>query len=314
MVDKLVTLFGGGGFLGRYVAQELLKAGARVRVAARDPRHAFFLRPLGGLGQTQFVVADLARLETLAAAVQGANAVINLVGVFTGDLDKFHVEGARAAARAAADAGAEAFVQISAIGANKRAASNYARTKGLGEEAVRAEMPVATIIRPSTIFGPEDAFINRFARLARLPGPLPVISPNSKFQPVYVADVARAVAQAALDPTRHGGETYELGGPKVMTMMEINRFVVEAIGRGGKPLVAVPDAVAKTMARLGFLPGAPISWDQWLMLKKPNVVGEGAKGFEAFGIVPRPLASVAEGWLVQYRNHGRFARKTASAT
>lgn len=312
MVDRLVTLFGGGGFLGRYIAQELLKTGARIRVAERDPRNATFLKPLGGLGQTQFIAADVSRPETLAAAVQGANAVINLVGVFAGDLDKIHVEGARAAARAAGDAGAEAFVQISAIGADKTSASNYARTKGGGEEAVRAAMPDATIIRPSTIFGPEDAFINRFAGLARLPGPLPVMSPDSKFQPVYVADVARAVARAALDPARYGGNTYELGGPRVMTMMEINRFVLEATGRGNKPVIAIPDIAASAIARLGFLPGAPISWDQWLMLRMPNVVAEDAAGFEAFGIVPRPLAAVAESWLVQYRTHGRFARKTAA--
>ncbi|MBC7985817.1 MAG: NAD(P)H-binding protein [Sphingomonadaceae bacterium] len=313
MIERLVTLFGGGGFLGRYVAQELLRRGARIRIAERNPGDAFFLKPLGGLGQIQFVSADVTRPETLSRAAEGANATVNLVGVLAGDFEKLHVEGARNAARAAAEAGAESFVQVSAIGASREAESRYARTKGLGEEAVRAAMPGATIVRPSILFGPEDRFINKFAAMARLPGPMPVIAPQARFQPAYVADVARAVAAAALDPATHGGKTYELGGPQVMTMLEINRFVAEAIGRSGKTLIEVPDIAARGMARLGFLPGVPLTWDQWLMLQTPNVASEGAPGFEAFGIAPRPLAAVAEGWLVRYRDHGRFARKTMGA-
>ena len=314
MLDRLVTIFGGGGFVGRYLAQDLLHAGARVRIAERHPADAYFLQPLGGLGQRQYVAADITRPETLARACEGADAVVNLVGILDGDFERVHVEGARNAARAAAEAGAEAFVQISAVGAAPDAPSRYARSKAAGEEAVREALPGATIFRPSIVFGPEDGFINRFAALARMiPFALPVMKPGAKFQPAYVADVAEAIAKAAMHPHPHAGETYELGGPEILTMMEINRFVLDAIGRPRKPAIAVPDMVAGMIARLGFLPGAPIAWDQWCSLQTDNVVSEGAKGFEAFGIAPRPLAAVAERWLVQYRSHGRFARKGAGS-
>ena len=195
----IVTVFGGGGFIGRYVCEALLKAGARVRVAERDPRKAWFLQPLGEVGQVSAVVADLRRPSTIDLAVEGSGAVINLVGIFGGDLDKVHVEGAGKAAAAAKSAGAEAFVHISAIGADADSQSDYGRTKGLGEQAVRSAFPKATIVRPSTVFGPEDEFTNRFASMARFPV-LPVIAPRTRFQPVYVRDLGQAIAAAALDP------------------------------------------------------------------------------------------------------------------
>ena len=306
-MDKLVTVFGGGGFLGRYVAQELLRMGARVRVAARDPSHAFFLKPLGGLGQTQFVAADITRPAGAAAAVRGADAVINLVGILAGRFQAVQVDGARNAATAAAQAGAKAFVQISAIGADPAAEADYARTKGEGEAAVRAAFPGATILRPSIVFGPEDQFVNRFAGLiAKLPV-TPVIRAEARFQPAWVVDVARAVARAALAPETYAGRTFELGGPQAISMGELNRFIAESIGKTPR-LAPVPDALAAMMARFGgWLPGAPITWDQWLMLQKDNVVSPGAEGFAAFGIEPTPLAAIAPAYLVRYRREGRFS-------
>lgn len=314
MHDRLVTMFGGGGFLGRYVAQDLLKAGFRIRIAERNPESAHFIKPMGGLGQTQFVAADITRPETLARAVEGADAVINFVGILKGDFQKFHVDGPRNLAEAAGAAGVEDFVQISAIGASADAASQYARSKAGGEEAVREILPQAIVMRPSVIFGPEDGFINRFAAIARrAPFIVPVMKPETKFQPVYVADVAQAVAKAIADPSAYRGRTFELGGPEQLSMRAINRFILDHIGRPDKEIVDVPDMVGSAIASMGFLPGAPISRDQWRSLQSDNVVSEGAEGFAAFGITPRPMAAVADRWLVQYRNHGRFANKAASA-
>ncbi|WP_076068150.1 complex I NDUFA9 subunit family protein [Sphingomonas montana] len=303
----LVTIFGGGGFLGRYVVQELLKAGARVRVAGRDPKNAWFLKPLGGVGQTQFVAVDITRADSVARAVQGSTAVINLVGLLAGRFDAVHVGGARNLAEAAQAAGAGALVQVSAIGADPAAASAYARSKGEGEAAVRAAFPNATIVRPSILFGPEDMFVNKFAQMARMLPILPVLRAPALFQPAFVADAARAIARAALDPLTYGGRTFELGGPDRISMEGLNRWIAGAIGRS-PAIVAIPDQVGALMAKAGrFIPGAPITWDQWLMLQSDNVVAPGAEGFAAFGIDPVPLAAVAPGWLVRYRRHGRFA-------
>lgn len=308
--DRVVTLFGGGGFLGRYAAQALLRSGARLRVVQRDPRRAFFLRPLAAVGQIQFAAADIRDSERVRAAAEGSDAVVNLVGILKGDFRGIHVAGARNVAEAAAAAGAASLVHVSAIGADAGAESDYGRTKGEGEQAVRAAFPGATLLRPSLLFGREDNFVNRFAGLARLAPVLPVISGGTRFQPVYAADAGRAVAAAALDPRRYGGETYELGGPQVLTMRELMEWVCEATGHA-RPLIDVPDPVGKLLARAtGWLPGAPITWDQWLMLRRDNVVSPGAKGLEAFGLSGTPLAAVAEGWLTRYRRHGRFAAKS----
>jgi uncharacterized protein YbjT (DUF2867 family) len=305
--DRLVTLFGGGGFIGRYVAQALFQAGARVRIAEREPRRAFFLKPLCGLGQIQFMRADVTRREEVAAAVRDADAVINLVGILRGNFQAVHIDGARNVAQAAAAAGAQALVHVSAIGADPESESDYGRTKGEGEQAVRAAFPAATLIRPSIAFGAEDNFVNRFAGLTRILPILPVMRGTWKMQPVHAPDLGRAIAKAAIDPASHG-ETYELAGPQVISMREVNQWICQATGRGSKPVVEIPDPIGRLIARLfGWLPMAPITWDQWLMLQKDNVAGAGMPGFEAFGIDPAPLAAVAEGWLPVYRRHGRWA-------
>ena len=308
----LITVFGGGGFVGRYVCEALLHTGARLRVAQRDPRAAYFLQPLAAVGQLGFVAADLDRPATVARAVEGASAVINLVGILKGRFDAIQVEGARTAATAACTAGATAFVQVSAIGADPASPSAYGRSKGQGEEAVRAAFPSATIIRPSLVFGREDLLTNRFASMARLPV-LPVIAPATRFQPIYVADLARAIAAATLDPATHGGKTYELGGPEVMTMRSLNEHIAALAGQS-PTIVEVPAFVAEMMAKMGFLPGAPLTKDQWIMLQQDNVAAPDAPGLAAFDITPTPLAAVAGEWLDRFHAGGRFApRKTAAA-
>ena len=304
---QLITVLGGGGFIGRYVVQKLLARGARVRIAEREPRKALFLKPLGGLGQTQFVAADVRDAASVARAIQGSDAVINLVGSFD-DMQAVHATGAGHIARATANAGIAALIHVSAIGADREAASAYGRSKGDGEAAVRAAFPAATILRPSIVFGREDQFINRFAAMIRLSPVIPVIAPNAKFQPAYVGDVADAVV-AALDAAP--GSLFELGGPQVLTMADLQRWIAEATGRS--PLfVEVPDAVASALASgFGWAPGAPITKDQWLMLQHDNVVAAGAAGLDDLGITPSSLASVADGWLVQYRRNGRFAELAA---
>ena len=309
MTDQLITVFGGSGFLGRYVVQALLKSGARVRIAARDPQGAVFLKTQGGLGQTQFVAADIRKPDTVARALAGSTGVVNLVGILKGDFHAFHVDGARNVAEAAAAAGVKAFVQVSAIGADPSSPSAYGKSKGDGEAAVRAAFPAATILRPSIVFGREDQFVNRFADLIRMLPVVPVIKGDAKFQPVYVGDVAKAIVAALGDVTKSGGKTYELGGPEAISMDGLNRWIAKATGRR-RAFIAMPDIVAGTMASaVGWLPGAPMTKDQWLMLQSDNVVAADAKGLGAFGIVPTPLESVADGWLVRYKRHGRFAAK-----
>ena len=301
---QLITVLGGGGFVGRYVVQRLLARGARVRIAQRTPRAATFLKPLGGLGQTQFVAADVRDPASIARAVQGSDAVINLVGAFD-NMQAVQADGAGHVAAAAKASGVGTLVYVSAIGADRDSLSAYGRSKGDGEAAVRAAFPAAAILRPSIVFGREDQFINRFAAMIRMTPVIPVVAPNVKFQPVYVGDVADAVVAALGDAA--AGQTFELGGPQVLTMGELQRWIADATGRA--PLfVDVPDVVAGALASgLGWAPGAPITKDQWLMLQKDNVVADGAAGLAELGVTPTSLASVADDWLVQYRRHGRFA-------
>lgn len=310
MKDKLVTLIGGGGFLGRYVAQALLARGARVRIAQRDPRRAFFLKPLGGLGQTQFVAADLSKPESIARAVVGSDAVINLVGILSGDFHNVQAEGARIVAEAAAQAGASAFIHISAIGADAASDSAYGRSKGDGEAAVRAAFPAATILRPSIVFGREDQFVNRFAAMIASAPVVPVLRAGTKFQPVYVGDVADAVVAALDHPELAAGKILELGGPDVLTMGGLVRWIAKTTGRR-RAIVELPDAIGATIATFGFLPGAPITADQWKMLARDNVVSS-EDGLKTLGIVPTPLDAVASGWLVRYRKGGRFSTPTTA--
>ncbi len=309
---KLITVFGGGGFVGRYVVETLLRSGARVRVAGRNLKSAWFLKALGNLGQVQFVAADITRPETLAGAVAGADAVVNLVGILKGDFDAIQRAGAQNVAEAAKKAGATGFVQMSAIGADPASPSKYGRTKAQGEAAVRKAFPQATILRPSIIFGREDGFVNRFAGMISLAPAIPVMRGDTKFQPIFVGDVAHAVAKAIANPEQHAGKTHALGGPEIFSMKQINEWIAGAIGRK-RLFIDVPDPIGGLMARVtGFLPGAPITWDQWLMLQKDNIVETGEAGLAAFNITPTPLETVAPAWLVQYRRHGRFGKKAAS--
>lgn len=302
---QLITVLGGGGFVGRYVVQRLLARGARVRVAERAPRKATFLKPLGGLGQTQFAAADVRDPASVARAIAGSDAVINLVGSFA-DMQAVQAAGAGHVAAAANAAGVRSLVHVSAIGADRESPSLYGRSKGDGEAAVRAAFPAAAIIRPSIVFGREDQFINRFATMIRFLPVVPVVAPHAKFQPVYVGDVADAVVAALGDAA--AGKTFEAGGPQVLTMIELQRWIAGATGRD--PLfVELPDAVSGALASgLGWAPGAPITKDQWLMLQRDNVVAEDAAGLADLGVTPTALASVADGWLVQYRRNGRFAK------
>jgi len=306
MKNSLVTVFGGSGFLGRYIVPALLKDGARVRIAARTPGDGWYLKTQGGLGQTQFVSADVSKRDSVDRAIAGSDAAINLVGILKGDFERFHVTGARNVSESAAAAGVAQLVHMSAIGADRASASGYGKSKGEGEDAVRAAFPSATILRPSIVFGREDQFVNRFADLIRTLPVVPIISGSTKFQPVFVGDVARAAVMAIAQPLAYGGQSYDLGGPEILSMAELNRWIANAIGRT-KPMVTMPDAIARTMARtIGWLPGAPMTWDQWLMLQSDNIVG-GADGLKAMAIAPTPLDAVAEGWLVRYRRNGRFA-------
>lgn len=303
-----VTVLGGGGFVGRYVCEALLKAGVRLRVAQRDPRRAYFLQPLGQVGQVGLVRADMRKPETIDRAVEGSAAVINLVGAFSGDLRAIHGTGAGRAAKAARATGAGAFVQVSAIGADADSPSYYGQTKAEGEAAVRSAFPSATIIRPSVLFGPEDDFTNRFARLAQFPI-LPIVAPRTRLQPLHVRDLGNAVAMAALEPKRFGGKTFELGGPEAMTMRQLVERIAALAGQSPS-IVELPDFAAAAIAAFGFLPGAPLTRDQWLMLQKDNVPAARAKGIDPFGIAPTALSAAGE-WLSRFRKGGRFAPRAA---
>ena len=309
--EELVTVFGGGGFVGRYVCEFLLKSGVRVRVAQRNPKQAYFVQPLAQVGQFGFVTADVTNPDSVRHALRGATAVVNLCGAFK-KMQSVHVDGARNVAEWARDIGLDAVVQVSAIGASAQSQSTYGRTKAEGEEAVREAFPSATIIRPSLVFGPEDELTNRFAAMARLPF-LPVIAAKRDFQPVYVRDLGQAIAMAALDPQRFGGQTYEIGGPQVMSMIGLHQAILEITGQ--KPeIVPLPDLFASLLSKLGWLPGAPLTRDQWLMLQRDNVPSGQHPGLEAFGIRPAPLAAVAYEWLGRFHRGGKFAGRRINLT
>jgi NADH dehydrogenase len=301
MQGKLITVFGGGGFLGRYVAQALLGQGARLRIAGRNANSANHIKPLGNLGQVQLMEADIRKPASVQRAVMDADAVVNLVGSFA-DMDAVQNMGAGIVAQAAADAGVGALVHISAIGADAHSDAEYGQSKAGGEAAVHAAFPAAVILRPSIVFGREDQFINRFAGLIRMLPVVPVIGATTKFQPVFAGDVAKAVAAALV---HQDGRVLELGGPEIFSMMELNRWIAKAIGRD--PLfVEVPEIAAKMLAKgTGWMPGAPITDDQFKMLGRDNVV-TGTDGLAAYGIVPTPLDVIAADWLNIYRKHGRF--------
>ncbi len=307
-----VTLLGGSGFLGRHVAQELLARGARLTLASRHPERAFALKPLGNLGQVRLARCDVTNPEMVAAVVAGADAVVNLVGAFAGDLDGLQGRGAGRVAAAARAAGAKAFVHVSANGADAESPVDYARTKAEGEEAVLAQFPGATIMRPSIVFGPDDMFLNRFAGLIAMMPVMPVFGPEARLQPAFVDDVAEAIAGALADPKAHGGKTYELCGPEVLTMLELNQRIAAAEGRE-RLFAPLPDALCGAIAlATGWLPGAPITHDQWRLLQAGNVASGKLPGLDKLGIAARPLGLFLDRWLVRFRKHGRFGEKSVA--
>jgi NADH dehydrogenase len=310
--EQLVTVFGGAGFIGRYVCEFLFRKGIRVRVASRDPRNDYFLQPLARVGQFGFEKADITNRDSVRNAVKSATAVINLCGVFGRAMHSVHVEGARNVAEEAKAAGARSVVHVSAIGASRESQSAYGRTKGEGEEVVRNGFPNATIIRPSLVFGPEDDLTNRFAAMARLPF-LPVIAGKRNFQPVYVRDLGRAIAMAALGPRTYGGKTYEIAGPQVMSMVELHHAILEITGQDPE-VVPLPDLFGTALSYLGWLPGAPLTRDQWMMLQRDNIPSGELPGLEAFGIEPTPLAAVGYEWLGRFHRGGKFAGRRINLT
>jgi uncharacterized protein YbjT (DUF2867 family) len=305
--EELVTVFGGAGFIGRYVTECLLQSGVRVRIASRDPRRDYFIQPLAQVGQFGFVPADITRKDSVDHAIKGASAVINLCGVFGAAVQAVHVEGARNIAETARKHGVASLVHISAINADPKSPSNYGRTKGEGEAAVRKAFKGASIIRPSLVFGAEDQLTNRFATMAQFPI-LPVIAGRRRFQPVYVRDLAQAIANAALDPGKSGGKVFEIGGPQVLTMVELHRAIIEITGQM-TTIVDLPDLVGSLMSRFGWLPGAPLTRDQWLMLAHDNVAAKGAPGLEALGVKPTPLAAVGDEWLSRFSGNRFTGRR-----
>lgn len=317
-LDTLVTVFGGSGFLGRSVVRALCKRDYRIRVAVRRPELAGHLQPLGRVGQIHAVQANLRYPASVEAALRDSHVVINLVGVLTEGgaqtFDAVQAKGAETIAKAAAAAEAQ-LVHVSAIGADAQSPSRYARAKAAGEAAVLAAVPSATIFRPSVVFGPEDQFTNRFAAMARMFPVLPLIGGETKMQPVYVGDVAAAIADA-VDGKAKPGATYELGGPEVLTMREIIETILEITDRE-RPLIPLSFGLARFKAAfLQFAPGAlKLTPDQVTLLERDNVVSEAAKAagltLEGLGIQADSLEAIAPQYLWRFRAAGQFQRKSA---
>jgi uncharacterized protein YbjT (DUF2867 family) len=312
----LITIYGGSGFIGRHVVRAIAKTGARMRVAVRRPDLALHLQPLGDVGQINAVQANVRFPDSLLAAADGADAVINLVGILfpTGKqtFKSVQDEGARHVTEAARAAGASALVHISAIGADADSPSAYARSKALGEDAIKDLYPEAVILRPSVVFGPEDDFFNRFAKLARIAPALPLIGGGrTRFQPVYAGDVAKAV-MAGLTGKAKAGLPYELGGPEVLTLKEVMQRVLTYTMRK-RLLVPEPFWLAKLQAAfLQWLPKPPLTIDQVRLLQTDNVVSEAAikarRTLEGLGIEPVAVAAVVPGYLEQFRPRGQFSQ------
>jgi NADH dehydrogenase len=300
--NALVTIFGGGGFIGNYVAQALLTRGARVRVASRNPDKSWPLKPLANLGQLSFARCDITRDDQIARALQGADYAVNLVGAFEGDLGKLMGDAPGNIAALANENGVKGFVHMSAIGADESSPTAYAKGKGLGERLVREAFENATILRPSIVFGKDDNFLNMFGGLIEMMPVLPVFGPTAELQLVFVDDVAEAVAVALENPAGYGGQTFELGGPEVLTMMDINQRIAASQGRERR-FVAMPDGLSGLFAAM---PLTPMSRDQWTLLKAGSVVAEGANTLADLGIEARPLGLFLDKWMTRYRRFGRF--------
>ena len=304
---SVATVFGGSGFIGRYVVKRLAAAGHVVRVAVRDTEAALFLKPMGAVGQVVPLYAPVTNSADVARAIEGADLVVNLVGTLAerrrGDFQRIHAEAAGSIAATAATARVQQLVHVSAIGADTASASLYARSKGDGERAVRSAFPAATILRPSVVFGAEDQFFNRFGTMAQLLPFMPVIAGATKFQPVYVADVANAVI-AALTRAETPGLTYELGGPRVWSFRELLEFVLKHTHRDRR-LIEIPAALAKLQAVvLEHLPGKLLTRDQLLLLAHDNVVTSGVPGLPELGITPTPVELIEPALLRRFRPGG----------
>ena len=321
-MSKLVTIYGGSGFLGRYIARRIAKEGWRVRVAVRRPNEALFVKPYGAVGQVEPIFCNIRDDASVRAAMTGADAVVNCVGTFDkrgrNNFDAVQAEGAARIARIAAETGVARMVHVSAIGADAESDSDYARTKAGGEAAVKAVFPDAMILRPSVIFGPEDGFFNRFAGMSRLGPILPVVGAETKFQPVYVDDVAQAAVKGVL-----GGAsgTYEIGGPDVATFRELMGEMLKVINRR-RLVVNMPFWMARIMAGLldfgsmltgGLISNTILTGDQVKSLRHDNVVSAGARGLADLGIAPTPMHAVLPDYLWRFRPSGQYEAIKASA-
>jgi uncharacterized protein YbjT (DUF2867 family) len=322
-MSKLVTIFGGSGFVGRYIARRMAKEGWRVRVAVRRPNEALFVKPYGTPGQVEPLACNIRDDASVRAMIRGADAVVNCVGVLNrsgkNTFDAVQSEGAGRIARIAAAEGVGYLVHISAIGADTGSDSDYARTKGEGEAAVLAAFPNAVILRPSIIFGTEDGFFNRFAGMTRMGPVLPVVGADTRFQPVHVDDVARAAVKGALGQAAPG--VYELGGPEVDTFRGLMGRMLKVVQRR-RAVVDVPFFVAGIMAAgldavqavtLGLIENKMLTRDQVRNLRRDNVVAPGAKGFADLGITPTAMEAVLPEYLWRYRASGQFAAIKDSA-
>jgi NADH dehydrogenase len=308
MNTNLVTVFGGSGFVGRHTVRALARAGWRIRVAVRHPNRAFFLRPLGSVGQIDIIKCDITDPDQVARALHGANAAVNLCGIlFQGGqtFEDVQADGAANIAQAASAAGVGALVHVSALGADTESPSEYAVTKAEGEEAVREAFPKAVILRPSIIFGPEDSFFNKFAALARFTPALPLIGGGrTRFQPVFVGDVAQAILAGL---SRQDGRTYELGGPTVYSFKELLQLILRETGRR-RILVPLPFGLAMLQAAfLQILPKPLLTIDQVRLLKKDNVVSATAPGLQELGIAPTSVEAVVPSYLWRFHPKGEYA-------
>lgn len=312
MAPRRITVFGGSGFVGRYLVQCLARRGWIIKVAVRRPDAALFLKTYGDVGQITPVPASVLHEGSIKAAVAGADAVVNLVGILyergRQRFDEVHVAGARRVAEAALAAGATRLVQMSALGADPASPSDYARSKAAGEEAAAAAFPGASIVRPSIVFGPEDGFFNRFASMARFSPVLPLIGGGkTRFQPVYVGDVAQAIA-LMLDDPRTAGRTYTFGGPLVYTFRELMELILEMTNRR-RLLLPIPFWLASLQATfLELLPSPPLTRDQVRLLQRDNVVPAGAPGLAEFGITPKAVELIVPTYLGVHRRGGRLVR------
>ena len=312
--EKIVTLIGGSGFVGRHIARSLAKRGYRIRVACRRPDLAGYVQPLGTPGQVMPIQANVRYPASLAAACDGAYAVVNLTGVLANSgaqtFEAVHVFGAEASAKAARATKANLFIQMSSLSADMESSSAYARSKGMGELRARAAFPGAIALRPSIVFGPEDNFFNQFAGMSRLSPALPLIGGGqTKFTPVFVGDVAEAVAKL-IDAGEATGKTYELGGPEEFTFKQLLEFTLETIGRK-RVLVPIPWGISKLLGTvLGILPGAPLTSDQVELLKTDNVVSALAssegRDLAGLGIKPSSMQGIVPSYLYRYRKAGQF--------